>query len=228
MEFVEKYYAEDIAERKSAESKWAERWHKEVTGNHVLDIGCGPQFFDDALSFGSLPKEIIGVDLNETNIEFLKTSKHPGHSRAKQTLLDQGVQFEFLVGDIKVEKPEFTARFDAVFASGVLGMFDEPDTRHILSLMYEYLQLGGLFVMVSWGDDRLSPAKFAQRNDYGWYWRKGPHPEAFGQVLEQTGFTILKSDSYVVPNPNEYEWGLIYAFVARKSFRSGHATAPNF
>jgi SAM-dependent methyltransferase len=215
-EFVEKYYTDDLAEQHSVESQWARQWLKEVDGDSVLNIGCGPQFFDDAVGFGKLPKEIVGIDINETNIEFLRTSEHPVLKQSQITLAKHAVQVDFFVHDIKVALTEFVNRFDTVFASGVLGMFDEKDTIHILSLIYKYLKPDGKFVMVSWGDDRLSSEKFEERNSYNWYWRKGPTPEALSHLLEQVGFTILKKDKYIVLNPEEYEWGLIYGFVARK------------
>lgn len=215
-EFVEKYYTDDLAEQSSTESQWAQQWLKDVEGEHVLDIGCGPQLYDDAIKFKNLPKELVGVDLNETNIEFLKTSTHPTLVQSQKILAEHGTKVDFLVHDITIAQDEFINHFDAVVASGVLGMFDEKDTARILSLIYQYLKPGGRFVAVSWGDDRLSPEKFEERNRYGWYWRKGPTPEGIANLIKETGFTILKQAIHQVTNPNEYEWGIIYAFVAQK------------
>lgn len=95
-------------------------------------------------------------------------------------------------------------------------MFSHKDTTHILSLLFQYLKLGGRIVLVSWDDDRLTPEKLLERNRYNWYWRNGLGLNEMENVLKETGFKILKSGTHNVADPVEYEWGIIYSAVAQK------------
>ena len=118
--------------------------------------------------------------------------------------------------DVKVRRSDFINHFDTIYASGVLGMFSRKDTAHILELLFKYLRPNGRFVMVSWDDDRLTAEKNAERNQYKWYWRNGVGLDEIEEILQNTGFKILKKDMHNVANPIEYEWGIIYSVVAQK------------
>ena len=215
-EFVENYYADYLAERDGIESRWARQCLKDVVGRKILNIGCGPQLYDDAAELPITPMELVGIDLNASNIEFLRTSEHSHLLQSKKVLVDSGTKIEFFVHDVKVKRRDFIGRFDTIYASGVLGMLNHEDTARILGLLIQYLRPKGRFVMVSWGDDRLTAEKFAERNQYNWYWRDGVGLDVIENLLQKTGFEILKKDTHNVANPIDYEWGIIYSIVAQK------------
>ena len=216
-DFVEQYYADDLAERNTPESKWTLTWFKEVKGTRVLSWGCGPNFYDDALFFTDLPEEFIGIDLNENNIAFLKESTHPEVVRCKNALKEHGTKVSLLRDDIRKKQQSFTNHFDTVYAVGVLGMFKESDLHRLLKLVYSYLKPGGRLVDVDWTDCRLSEGKYRERESFKWYSKQGPSIERIGELLvEKNGFKILKHEIYNVQNPIEYGWGKIYAYVAEK------------
>jgi len=89
--FVEQYYLDDLAEQDTTESRYAQSWLKQVKGELILGLGCGPNFFEDVRFFSEIPREIVGVDLNENNIEFLKQSAHPEMLRRRAFLQEHGV-----------------------------------------------------------------------------------------------------------------------------------------
>ncbi len=180
-------------------------------------MACGPQFYDDALAFAQIPKKFVGVDLNEANIKFLKTSLHPNIIKAKTELERNGSQVELLVQDITARKPEFDRQFDSVFASGIIGNFGIAETKAVLQNINSYLALGGQFVMVSWGDDYLSKEKSEEREASGWYQKQELKPEDYARLISEAGFTIEKQEVHEVADPKEYEWGCIFGFIARKT-----------
>ena len=220
--FVEQYYTDDLAERDSIESKQAFKWFKAVKGPNVLSWGCGPNFYDDALFFPNLPKEFVGVDLNENNITFLKKSNHPELLRCKRLLKEHGIKISLSVEDIREKQEKFVNRFNTVYAIGVLGMFKESDFGKLIRHAYSYLQPGGRFIDVDWTDCRLPEGKYKERESYEWYSKQGPSIEEISELIKANGFEILKDGLYKVSNPTEYGWGEIYAYVAEKPHGIGN------
>jgi SAM-dependent methyltransferase len=131
--FVEQYYLDDLVEQDTIESRYAQSWLKEVKGELILDLGCGPNFFEDVRFFSEIPREIVGVDLNENNIEFLKQSAHPEMLRRRAFLKEHGVGVSLIHGDIRKKREDFLGRFDTVYLSGVLGMFQKTELSELLA-----------------------------------------------------------------------------------------------
>ena len=215
--FVEQYYTDDLAERDTLESKWAFEWLKWVKGPNVLSWGCGPNFYDDSLFFNEPPKEFVGIDLNKSNIDFLKKSIHPEVLRCKNVLMEHGTKVQLSVGDIRDKQTSFVNHFDTVYAIGVLGMFRESKLNRLLKLAYSYLRPGGRLIDIDWTDCRLSEEKYRERESFEWYSKQGPNIEKIGELLQENRFKILKDEIYNVQNSVEYGWGEIYAYVAEKS-----------
>jgi SAM-dependent methyltransferase len=216
-QFVRTYYMDDLAERDSKESQWALQWHLHVRGSSVLDLGCGPQLYDDILSFGDVPREVVGIDVNTANIQFLQKSRQSHLIEARQAVRRLGTKVEIRQGDIREDNPDLRHRFQTVFASGVIGKFTESDARGIILLLTSYLTDSGRIVIVDWTDDRLTEEKFRERFDFDWYSRNGISHTHLRRLLEEGGFKVVKRGTYSVPDPERYEWGIIRAVVAKKT-----------
>lgn len=215
-EFIEKYYNDDLAERDTQESKWALEWLKYVKGDHILCVGCGPNFYDDVQFFTNTPSEFVGIDINKNNIAFLKDSTHPEVLKWKRFLRENNVQIELRVGSISEEQKDFINRFDTIYAVGVLGMFEKQDTINLFKLLNKYLKYNGRLVDIDWIDSRLPIEKLRERECYRWYSSRGPSIEEIGHIIENTGYCILKESVYEIVNPEEYGWGTIYGYVAQR------------
>ena len=215
-QFVEKYYTDDLTERESVESRWWLEWLKEVRGENVLSLGCGPNFYDDAQFFSEVPKDFVGVDLNENNIAFLKLSVHPEINKCKNFLRDRRTKIELFVDNIKEEKKEFIDRFDTIYAIGVLGMFNEEDTIRVFKNIQNYLKPGGRILDIDWTDSRLPKDKLRERESFEWYSKHGPSISRLGELFEQAGFKILRHEVYDVPDPETYNWGKIYGYLGER------------
>lgn len=215
-QFVEKYYIDDLTERESAESQWYLAWLKEVRGENVLCLGCGPNFYDDAQFFSKIPKNFIGIDLNENSIAFLKLSIHPEIEKFKKLLQNHHTNVELFVDNIKEVKKEFLNRFDTIYAIGVLGMFTEENTIKIFQNIWSYLKPGGKILDVDWTDCRLPEDKLRERENLEWYSKQGPNIGRLGELLEQNSFKIIRHEVYNVPRPETYGWGKIYGYLGEK------------
>lgn len=130
-EFVKDYYTSDLRERDSAESKWFLSWLQNINGDSVLSLGCGPNLLDDSLFFMRLPKTLVGVDINQNNIDFIKNANHSELEKCREFLQMRQVKIELHVGDIFDTRPDFVGRFDAVYAMGVIGMYES----HLVSTL---------------------------------------------------------------------------------------------
>ncbi len=163
-----------------------------------------------------MPKELVGVDINENNIEFLKRSDNPELLKCKKKLEDEKVNIELFVDDIRLERKEWKGRFDAVYAMGVAGMFQKEDLQDLLSNIHSYLKPGGIFLDIDWTDCRLPQEKYEERKSLNWYDKNNLSIPAIGALITATGFEIKKHEVHSVPNPEEYGWGKIYAYFAIK------------
>ena len=216
LNFIEKYYTDDLSERDTKEAIWSLRWLKNVSGDNVLSVGCGPNFYDDVQFFANIPKHFVGIDINQNNIEFLKTSKHPELLKWKRFLNEQNVDIGLIINDIKEERGGFVRRFDAIYAIGVLGMFSEEDTSKIFNLLNSYLKKDGKLIDIDWTEPYLPKEKLEERKNYEWYSKQGPSIQRIGNIMKEAGFEILKHEVYNVPDPKSYSWEKIYAYVAKK------------
>jgi len=43
-----------------------------IRGENVLNIGCGPTFYDYMLRFGCSPRLYVGLDINSNTFDFLR------------------------------------------------------------------------------------------------------------------------------------------------------------
>ena len=214
--FVEKYYEDDLKERNFPETKFYLSWLGYIKGKRILNLGCGPNLYDDVLFFNNFPEEIIGIDINKNNIKFLRESKHKELIKSKNILKNKRVKVKLMVGDITKFNKEFIGKFDCVYAMGVIGMFEKTKLKKLLKIIYSYLKKGGLFLDIDWADSQLSPEKYNERLNYGWYSKKGPTIKKIGKLIEGSSFKILKHKVYYVKNRKDYGWGKIYGYLALK------------
>lgn len=215
--FIEQYYLDDLAERDSHESRFYLSLLESVKGKSVLSLGCGPNLYDDVQFFANIPKEVVGIDLNRNNIEFLKKSRNLNLLQAKQFLKKHHVKSELIVGNILKPRKAFQNRFDAVYAMGVIGMFRERQIKGLLKLIHGYLKPNGIFLDIDWTDCQLSKEKYKEREGYEWYSRQGPTIKRLAELFNEAEFRTIKQCAHHVPDKQAYGWGKIYGIAAKKN-----------
>ena len=215
LEYVEKYYEADLAERDAPESKFYLSWLKYVKGKSVLSIGCGPNLYDDCRFFAEVPRELIGIDINRANIDFLKDSGNANLESARSFIKENGVKAEVLVGDVTKPNKGYTSRFDTIYGLGVFCAFKQGKLKEVFELLNSYLKPGGLLIDVDWTECQLSEEEKQKKKAYLFY--NGDQEIAeMGQLMKEANFSILKHEVYNVPNKAAYGWGKIYAYLAKK------------
>ncbi len=216
LSFVEKYYLDDLSERNTKETKWYLSFLKNIKGKRVLSLGCGPNLYDDVLFFSEIPEEIVGIDINKNNIEFLKKSKNSELLRCKNFLLNKKVSTKLIVGDILKTREEFVNYFDSIYAMGTIGMLKEKQLKDLLKDIHKYLKPKGIFLDIDWTENQLPKEKYKERKSYNWYDIKGPGISKIGKLMKNTGFKILKHEVYDIENKKEYMWGKMYVYLVQK------------
>ena len=200
----------------SPESKFYISFLKNIRGKKILCFGCGPNLYDDISFYGNIPEEVVGIDINKNNIEFLKKSRNPQLLKYKESSIKKGVNVKLIVGDIFKIKKEFTEKFDCVYNVGVLTNFEKDKLKRLLRIMYSYLKPKGIFLSIDWAEDYLSEKKYKERLSYGWYLRVNYRTEDVVELIKNSGLKIIKHEVYNVPNPKEYLWGKIYGCLSMK------------
>lgn len=215
-DFVEKYYLEDLKERNTPETKFYLSWMEEIKGKKVLCLGCGPNLYDDLQFFKRYPEEIVGIDINKENINFLKKSRNPELIKQKLKLIKKRVKIKLIKGNILKKRNNFVNKFDTIYATGVVGMFEEKQLRKLLKILYDYLKEGGTFLDVDWTDCQLTSKKYEERKSFEWYSNNGPSIKKIGKIFRENKFKVLKHRIYRVKNKKEYGWGKIYGYLVLK------------
>jgi len=215
LEYVEHYYEADLKERDAPESKFYLSWLKCVKGKSILSIGCGPNLYDDCQFFSEMPRELIGVDINKANIDFLKKSTNQNLTSAREFLKKNKVKCKALVGDVTKPNDDYLGRFDSIYALGVFCAFKPDKLKEIFALLNSYLKPGGLLIDADWTECQLSAEEQQKKKEYLFY-NGDQEIEGMGKLMKEANFSILKHQVYEVPDKAAYGWGKIYGYLAKK------------
>jgi cyclopropane fatty-acyl-phospholipid synthase-like methyltransferase len=215
LEYVEKYYEADLAEREAKESKFYLSWLKYVKGKSILSIGCGPNLYDDCQFFSEIPDELIGVDINRANIDFLKKSDNRNLESARDFLKKNKVKSQALVDDVTKPNKKYVGRFDSIYALGVFCAFNPDKLKEIFALLSSYLKPGGVLIDVDWTECQLSEEAKQKKREYLFY-NGDQEIEGMGLLMQEAKFSIIKHQVYDVPDKASYGWGKIYGYLAKK------------
>lgn len=119
----------------------------EISGKSVLDIGSGTGFFIEYFQ-NRQAGTIIGVDITETSVDYLKRTFPTG---------------TFIIGDISAVEQPFKDQFNIISAIGVLyHILDEARFQQALTNICQLLLPGGyLFISDSFHKPLLPSARHA-------------------------------------------------------------------
>ncbi len=192
-----------------------------VQGESVLNVGCGPQFYDYLPYFSELPGEYVGLDINRNTFAFLESSDDPMVLEAKARVQAAGTRVEFLCGDVLDSGPELENRFDCVLGVGVFATFAGDRFERLMAKLRGALKERGHLVKVTWHGPLRSAEETEEKLKYGFDNEEEPSPEALASSIEQAGFE-LRDNSVLKIIPLEYGWNAIQTC----TFRKARAAAP--
>ncbi len=126
-----------------------------VTGERVLDVGCGPGFVIDYLP----PVEYVGTDID---------SRYIRHARQKYG--DRGQFHEVL---LTAENTAEFGTFDLILLNGVVHHIDDAGVRDLFRILASCLRENGrVMTLDGCYSDSMSPiSRFLINNDRGEYVR---------------------------------------------------------
>lgn len=130
----------------------------------LLDIGCGTG--ELAMLAASRGYDTVGADQAATAIAL-----------ARQRAADRDLSVEFRVENALTLPPDWSARFDLVFDSGVFHVFSDKERLTYVRNLGEVLKPGGVYAMLcfsdrqpgDWGPRRVSEAEIRSSFADGWY-----------------------------------------------------------
>ncbi len=191
---------------------------KRIKGNSILNVGCGPLFFDDCLFFEEMPKEYVGFDINRTNLEFAKKSKVPRLVKARKKVLASKTRWKLLQWDVLKYKKEFFGKFDAIFTTETLGILNDKNFSKAINNLYKYIRPGGLMLHQVMSDCNYEYDLDDETLKYGFDSSESVGVWNMEKLFKKAKFKIIKHDVLKVSRKRRkfYGCGEIHAFLVRK------------
>ncbi|MFQ5718574.1 MAG: class I SAM-dependent methyltransferase [Acidobacteriota bacterium] len=176
-----------LAERSEGPVRQAGLNHLAVgAGEVVLEVGCGTGHALATLARAAGPGGLaVGIDLSRRMLE-----------QSRQTLAHEQAPAALLAGDGQ-RLPFGTGRFDALFMSFTLELFDTPDIPEVLAESRRILRPGGRLVVVGMSRPR---GKDLMCGIFEWTHRHFPNlldcrPIHVEESVAAAGFTIVAAET---------------------------------
>lgn len=217
LDFIKKYYQDDLNERSSPESQWYLKKLNYVNGKSVLNVGCGPCFYEDIQFFNVYPEKYYGTDINTNCIKFLKDKEINVYKSKICIESSSTLEVNLLVDNILIFNEDLVAKFDTVLCVGVLGKFNRIDIEKAIHNIFLYLKKGGRIINIDWTECKLSEKMIQERINIDWYDTEGLNRQKIVEIFNSYGFQLIKNEKYSVNNPKEYGWGEIYFHLLEKT-----------
>lgn len=215
-DYIENYYGEfynDMGGKYSKESAFVLSYLNYVSGKSILNLGCGPQFFDYIKYFSKIPSEYIGIDINQSTFSFIDNSVNTSLAIAKQYAKENNVKTTLICGDALKQKKEFTNHFDSILGVWFFGTFKKEDLKILIKNVHSYLKVGGTLVNIGWFDNYLPEEERKNKLKYQFDKKTKISPDETIKIIEKEGFELVKKDIFEVLNKEDYGWGKIVACV---------------
>lgn len=187
-----------------------------IRGPSVLNLGCGPLLYDDVLHFGNVPREYVGLDINQSTFEFLRRSRDPRLLRAKARARALETRIEFLCADIFESERRLAGRFDSVLGVGFFATFFGARFDRLMRVVHRSLKEEGGLLKITWHGPNRTPEETQKKLAYRYDSAVAPSPEDLVAAIERAGFA-LRHQSVLVSDPSTYGWQAIQACVFRKA-----------
>ncbi|MEM1075921.1 MAG: class I SAM-dependent methyltransferase [Pseudomonadota bacterium] len=218
IDYVETYYETRLKRRRDFPEarRFYEAQLKHVSGDRVINLGCGPQFYDDLRHFATLPRYYSGLDLNQQNLEYLKSSQHKDLEAGRNWARDNDVKVDLVCGDILEESTDFGAGFEKVDCAvciGFLGIFSEEPFKKAVGRIREWLVPGGRLVNLSWCHNLQEKTVYEGRLKYGFNRPNNPGHHDIIKWTTESDFILINETVFDVPHKEIYGWKLISSAV---------------
>jgi SAM-dependent methyltransferase len=215
MDYVIDYYNSRKHMRFPGETAFTYANLGRVDGHAVLNAGCGPQFFDHALRFKTIPDIYAGIDVSAATMEFLQSGLDPRMVDARTEVTARGTRTELHAADIFDCAGRFAGRFDWIVGRGMFAPFHGNGLPEMLVIMRDALKPGGRLMKTTWHGPHGTPGQTADRLRYGYDSAAEPTPEDLIHAFAAAGFATVLDERF--PCGPGYGWREIQNCVFRKT-----------
>ena len=188
-----------------------------VNGASVLNVGCGPLFYEDLWHFGEVPRHYVGIDVNSNAFKYLEESEHPRLAEGRDYVKSHNIRTEFIAESVFDWAAETNLRFDSVFGVGVFATFYGEKFDQLMKLLRRVLKEGGHLVNVSWDGDYYTEQQAKEKVEYQFGQPgKGFTPDEVVQQIGKAGLRLRERRILMVDDPASYKWDSIHVSAFRK------------
>ncbi len=189
---------------------------RHITGDAVLNVGCGSTFYDYLAHFGETPSEYLGIDINENSFDYMRDSNHPRLMQAKADAEDKNVKVDLLSADVFDIASQLKDRFNAILSVGFLATFNGERLRELLGVLHGALKTRGVLVKVTWHGPYRTPKQTSDKLKYGFDNSDEISPAELLTAIEHAGFRV-RHNQVLACDPRTYRWDAIQACVFERA-----------
>ena len=217
VEYIRDYYEDSLskAEDFPKEYGYYQSFLSHVSGKSVLNVGCGPLFFEDLWHFGEVPEYYVGVDLNTNAFKYMEESSHPRLAECKDYVEKHNIQTEFVAESVFDWAAETEDRFDSIFGVGVFATYGGVEFEQLMSVLRRVLKDGGILVNVSWDGTYYTEKQAQDKLKYRFSGTEGPTPDELIDWVQKAGFKLVER-RILTTDPETYNWDSIHVSAFQK------------
>jgi cyclopropane fatty-acyl-phospholipid synthase-like methyltransferase len=217
IEYIRDYYEGSLskAELFPREYGFYQSFLSYVKGASVLNVGCGPLFYEDLVHFGEVPKHYVGIDVNTNAFKYLEQSQHSRLAEGKSYVESHNIRTEFIAESVFDWAAETDTRFDSIFGVGVFATFYGAEFDRLMSLFRRVLKKGGHLVNVSWDGTYYTEQQYQEKLKYRFSGTDGPTPDELIDWVQQAGFKLMER-RMLTTDAKTYKWDSIHVSAFRK------------
>lgn len=209
-DYIRDYYAH-VHRINAAYPEVAEFWLSKldrIRGDAVLNVGCGPTFYDYALRFARPPRDYVGLDINKSTFEFLESADDARLVDAKARVDALGTRCEHIAASVFDCEELLADRFDCILGVGFFATFQGAEFERLLAIMARALREDGRLLKLTWHGPHRSAEETRKKHAYGY---DNPEEASCGALVEgfeRAGFR-LDEQAILECDPATYGWDVI-------------------
>lgn len=210
-EYTRDYYQNvlDKAERFPRETSCWMSHLASIRETKVLNIGCGPTFYDYLPWFGSEPQVCTGLDINQSTFDFLHQSQAPELLRAKRWIQKGDTHVEMICDDVFNCEERLAGQYDCILGVGFFAGFHNNRFDELMYIMKRALVDGGKLIKISWHGPHRSQSMTWKKLQYCYESVEFTDPDKLVSDIERNGFILERED--IIECDPAYGWNTIQA-----------------
>ncbi|MEM7652200.1 MAG: class I SAM-dependent methyltransferase [Pseudomonadota bacterium] len=214
LSYVQDYYARDWwrFETFPEITEFMDNFLFEVKGGSVLNVGCGPQFYDWWGKFGEKPIKYDGIDISQSTHDFLGADLDERLVSARAAVIDSGCAVTLHCADVFDLADTIAGQYDTVVATGFIGTFHDERLDALCALLGAALKPGGRMIKLTWHGPHRTPEQQAEKLRYGYDSQDEHEPAPYRDQIAAAGFRVIREELFH-PDPKTYFWNVIQGCV---------------